>query len=553
MILLIFVSVSCDTTGNSSSIDTQTTACSIPFSRGVNFNQWFESSSSQGINFSRFGEQDFRDIKSLGVDVIRLPINIPSMTSGPPDYTFDPPLLKLLDRAVDWAEKHEIYIILDNHPHDSRGIPATTEHTKEILVKIWPQMAAHFKDRSKYVLYEILNEPNGMAADQWGRIQGELIEVIRKIDPKHTIIVGGVGYNSVDGLLSLPKYADNNLIYTFHFYSPFIFTHQGADWTSTSLAPLAGVPFPYDSERMPSTPDTLKGTWVESDLRNYPNKAALSSLSKSLDQAVTFSRKRHVPIFCGEFGVFMPHSPAEDRVRWYKFVAEALDQRKIPWTSLDYYDGFGLFNTPDGGDFNADLNVDLVRALGFTPPPQRTGPPEPLKSGFTIYDDYFGQGYWVIHHTRKSTFDMYDTAAATGEYAIRWGNLSKHDMYQVRFKRNEDFSSLVQSGYCLEFQVRTGKPIHFSVWFANPENASSLPWQVRYVIDEKLLPPDGKWHTIRIPLSDMREDGVWIDATREWLEPQGKFSWRQTHDLTFSADSDCKDCTVWFDDIKIVK
>jgi len=304
---------------------------------------------------------------------------------------------------------------------------------------------------------------------------------------------------------------------------------------------------------MPSIPFALRWTWVGSVFKDYSNEDALSSLVKPFDQVAAFSRKRRVPVFCGEFGVLMTYSPAEDRVRWYKFVRDALDQRKIAWTSWDYYGEFGLFNTPDGGDFDADLNVDLVRALGFTPPPQRTGPPEPLKSGFTIYDDYFSRGYRVTHWTPESTFDMYDTDAATGEYAIRWGNLSKYDMYQVRFKRNEDFSSLVQSGYCLEFKARTEKPLHFTVRFANPENASSSPWRVQYAIDEKSLPPDGKWHTIRIPLSEMREAGAWVNATQKWFEPQGKFSWHQVHDLTFSADSDCKDCTVWFDDIKIVR
>ena len=543
-----------NTTKNSSSTDARVAAHEVPFSRGVNFSGWFTFFSAQNIQFQRFGDQDFIDVKRLGIDVVRLPINIHNMTAGPPDYIIAPLLLKLLDHAVDLAEKHGIYIILDNHPYDSHGIPPTTEHTREILLKIWPQMAEHFKNRGKYVLYEILNEPNGIAASQWGHIQDEAIEAIRRIDQKHTLIVGGTDWNSVDGLLALPKYADQNLIYTFHFYDPPIFTHQGASWLSPSLTPLSGVPFPYDSKRMPRTPDVLRGTSAESALKNYANEAALSVLTRQINRAVAFSRRRNVPVFCGEFGVLMTHSPSEDRVRWYKFICDTLDQRRIPRTSWDYYNEFGIFKTPDSSNFNADLNIDLVRALGFTPPPQRTGPLEPLKSGFTLYDDYFSRGYKAVAYGQESIFDMYDTAAAEGEYAIRWGNLRQYDNFQVDFERNNvDLSYLVQSGYGLEFKARSDKPVRFSVWFQNPEEASSLPWRMRYTVDSTLLPPDGKWHAIRIPLSSMRDGGAWVQATRKWFDPQNKFSWSQVHKLVFSADFDCKDCTIWFDSIKVVR
>jgi len=36
------------------------------------------------------------------------------------------------------------------------------------------------------------------------------------------------------------------------------FTKQGASWTSPSMAPLAGVPFPYGAGPMPACPPELK-------------------------------------------------------------------------------------------------------------------------------------------------------------------------------------------------------------------------------------------------------------------------------------------------------
>ncbi|GHT77134.1 endoglucanase [Spirochaetia bacterium] len=342
------------------------------FSRGVNFSGWFEASSPRRISFTKFTEQDFADARGLGSGIIRLPINLHAMTGGAPEYTLDPLFLEFLDQAVDWAEKYGLYIILDNHSFDP--VAATADDIDQILIPVWRQLAAHYKDRGAYVLYEVLNEPHGISAERWGVIQGEAIEAIRAIDPVHTIIAGGVGYNSIDGLSSLPEYTDPNIIYTFHFYDPYLFTHQGETWGSPpNLANLRGIPFPSNAHSMPPIPDEYKNTWIADSLKySYANDAKAATLAAALDRAVKFSTDRGgVPLFCGEFGVYMINSLNEDRVRWYRTVTELLDKRDISRTSWDYTGGFGLFKTPGARDIHSELNVDVARALGFTPPPRR--------------------------------------------------------------------------------------------------------------------------------------------------------------------------------------
>jgi len=162
-------------------------------------------------------------------------------------------------------------------------------------------MARLFKDRGRYVLYEVLNEPHGIDDARWGVIQGKTIEAIRRIDQKHTIIVGGADYNSISKLAAIPKYTDTNLIYTFHFYDPHIFTHQGATWGEPSMAPLKNIPFPYDRQKMPKFPAALRGTWLETAMERYPHESAPSTLYATLNKVVAFSKERNVPVFCGEF------------------------------------------------------------------------------------------------------------------------------------------------------------------------------------------------------------------------------------------------------------
>jgi len=128
-----------------------------PFEKGVNLSNWFQESSIQEVQFSRYTYDDFVDIQSLGVDVIRLPINFHGMSSGDPDYIVDPILLDFLDQIIDWTEALGLHLILDNHSFDSGG--ATTPAINQPLSLIWPQLAAHFIDRDSTLYVEIKNEP----------------------------------------------------------------------------------------------------------------------------------------------------------------------------------------------------------------------------------------------------------------------------------------------------------------------------------------------------------------------------------------------------------
>lgn len=93
----------------------------MPFKRGVNLTGWLQTSGARQIQFTKFTRQDFINIKSLGCDVIRLPINLHFMTGGAPAYTIDPLFYYFLDQIVDYAEELELHLILDNHTFD----PAT--------------------------------------------------------------------------------------------------------------------------------------------------------------------------------------------------------------------------------------------------------------------------------------------------------------------------------------------------------------------------------------------------------------------------------------------
>jgi endoglucanase len=190
------------------------------------------------------------------------------MTDGAPDYTLDPLFLGFLDQVVDWAEELEIYLILDSHTFSPSE--NTDPNVGTILAKVWSQMATRYRECSEYLCYEVLNEPHGISDQLWNNIQLMVVDEIRKIDTTHYIIIGPASWNSYNNLDEMPVYPGGKLIYTFHFYDPFLFTHQGASWTSPSMEPVMDIPFPADSGEIPPVPPSLVGTWIGNSYNNYP-------------------------------------------------------------------------------------------------------------------------------------------------------------------------------------------------------------------------------------------------------------------------------------------
>jgi len=523
----------------------------IPFHRGVNLTGWFQADNTRRIQFMKFCRKDFADIKSLGCDVIRLPVNLHAMTSGAPDYTIDPLLISMLDSAVTWAEEFQIHLILDNHSFDPSV--STSPDVGQILTKVWPQLANHYKNRSDLIFYEVLNEPHGITNQQWGTIQQETIDAIRSKDTRHTIIVGPSGYNSYNDLAQMPLYADTNLLYTFHFYDPFLFTHQGADWSNPSMEPLTGVPFPYDLATMPPCPPDLRGTWIESALNNYYLDGTVEKVKSLIDIAVNFRNTRNVPVFCGEFGVYIPNSDTADRVNWYQSVRTYLEEKGIAWTIWDYKGGFGLFDKSSNELFDYDLHVSLLVALGFNVPEQSVFSIFPDSVGFRIYDDYIEQGINDASYT-VSTIDYFSTLMPNNDhYCLYWTGGPQYSEIILDFVPDKDLSRLVASNYALDFLIRGNVPgTKFDLRFVDTKTTDPAdhPWRMRTTLTDATSPWDKRWHHLHIPLKDFTEHGSWDNNT--WFNPEGKFDWSAIDRIEIVSEYGPLDTKeVWFDNLII--
>lgn len=523
----------------------------VPFHRGVNLTGWFQASSAQKIQFRKFTKKDFVEIKSLGCDVIRLPINLHGMTAGAPDYIIDPLLFSFLDSAVNWAEELQLYLLIDNHSFDPSS--STSPDIGLTLNKVWPQLAWHYKDRSNYIIYEVLNEPHGITNQLWGSIQQQAIDAIRSKDTKHTIIVGPSGFNSYNDLALMPVYSDNNLIYTFHFYDPFMFTHQGASWSTPSMVSLSGVPFPYNSATMPACPTDLLGSWVEQALKSYPVDGTVAKVKSLIDIAVNFKNAHNVNVFCGEFGVYIPNSDTANRAFWYKTIKDYLGEKSIPWTTWDYKGSFGLFKKGSQELFESDLNIPLLKALDFNIPEQHSNQMLPDSVGFMIYDDFIGQG---INEASYSTgiIDYYSTLLPNNDqYCLYWSGGPRYTSVALDFVPDRDFSKLVNSDFALDMFVRGNvSDIKFDVRFLDTKTSdpSDHPWRMNTTLTNSTSQWDKRWHHIHVPLKDFYEQGSWDNDS--WYNPAGKFDWSAIDRLEIVSEyASLDNKEIWFDNISI--
>lgn len=522
----------------------------MPFTKGLNLTGWLEGYNNSNWRSDLFGKQDFEDIKSLGVEIVRIPIFFEEFSSGSPDYIVEDWLWEKIDKAVEWCTELKMYMIIDFH-NDCGYKTKTKPDVEDMLLKIWKQIAERYKNSGEYVLYEIMNEPHfesgNKASDvaKWGKLQGNVLKAIRAVDKRHTVIVCAEDYCSVTYLLKLPDYKDDNLIYNFHDYTPMLFTHQGASWVG--LENVRHIPFPYSKEKMPEMPKKQREQgWIESMFANYKTEGKEEYLVKPLDEAVKFANKRGVALMCNEYGVAMSYADKSERANWYRLKGKWMQERNICRVSWDYRDKFGVFTNdswfPSQARFPEDLNVELLKAMELNVPQMKGRKRDSWlenakKTGdYTIYSKGFAKGVYPGGWCNSLRVNKKDSAS--GEPYIYVGKAEKYNAFGCVFNESCDFSALVKSGKSLEVELSTGqKNLDIKVYFADKEmpgnGKENKPWRCQATIDASNVPADGKWHKVRIPLKDFTEAGAWSDFENKWYDAEGLFSWEKVNELKF--------------------
>lgn len=357
-----------------------------------------EGGSRGGFAFPPFLDDDrafppteIRALRTAGLDFVRLAI--------------DPgPFLAFEGRQREYADRflketvarilaEGLAVIVDLHPSDLHPAYFSTELTEglhtpkfqaylELLARTAASLAALDSPR---IALELMNEPQVSAA-AWQPMLEAAYATARKAAPHLTLILGGGLQNSVEGLRTIdtrPFAGDAAVVYTFHYYDPYQFTHQGAAGNDAAL--LANVPYPADvrplRESLASSGEAVAAAKLDAagaqralasvkrQLENYRRSGFdRAAIARDLDQVAEWARGRGIRpsrILLGEFGARLTPFTARtaERERWLREVREETETRGFGWAAWVYRGagGFALARNETG----PGLDPIVMRALNL--------------------------------------------------------------------------------------------------------------------------------------------------------------------------------------------
>ncbi len=297
--------------------------------RGINLGNALEAP-NEGEWGVTLEAEFFELIKAAGFSSVRIPIRWSAHTSSDAPFTINEAFFDRVDWAIAQALENDLMVIINMHHYQE--IFQTPVEERDKFLSMWTQISKRYKDQPKEVLFEILNEPNGeLTAQLWNQLLPATLDIIRDSNPNRTVVIGAAEWGGIPGLLKLDIPNDSNLIVTVHYYEPFEFTHQGAEWVE-------------DSEPWVGT--TWNGTAQE-----------VQAVENHFQQIVDWGKDRGVPINIGEFGAYSK-ADSPSRARWTEAIVHFALENNMSYHYWEFASGFGIYNANNG-----QWDMELLNAL----------------------------------------------------------------------------------------------------------------------------------------------------------------------------------------------
>lgn len=345
------------------------------FLRGVNVSQWFEAGRIVALT-----DSELRAIKAAGFDHLRIPVDPVALGWNPKNTSSRLSGTPRLLSAVHQVQAAGLDVVVDMHP-DAATKQAIEDEQEwaDAYVRMWVRLAAEFKQvPAEYVAFELLNEPQYyglLGAFEWARYQKRLVAAVRQELPRHTLIVSGRRGGGFEGLVELEPLGDANLIYSFHYYYPLIFTHQGASWMRdewSSARHWFDVRYPavHALKSLPHLKGRQAVKSAKKELQDYLQTGwNRPRIEAHLQPLLAWARTYRVRVYCGEFGVIRQDVDPASRYRWIADVRSLAQDQGWGWAPWNYSGDFGLTTLSNtGGGERGTLEPAALRALGLRAP-----------------------------------------------------------------------------------------------------------------------------------------------------------------------------------------
>jgi len=238
---------------------------------------------------SYFTEADAEYIHSLGLNLVRIPINYHLFEDDMHPRVIKEGAFEHLDRVIELCAQYRIYTIIDLHAlpgfqnqhwhsDNPTHVALFWKHKdfQDRALHLWEVIAERYKDQPWVAGYDLINEPADPTGRQVVPYFKRLRDAIRKIDPNHILFMEG---NTYAKDFSMFTEVWDNVVYTNHDYARPGF---GGDY-----------------------PGVIGGKYMNKD-----------SLEQVFLQKSAFMLSHKVPIWVGEFGPLYTGNPEEDETRY---------------------------------------------------------------------------------------------------------------------------------------------------------------------------------------------------------------------------------------------
>jgi len=288
-------------------------ARAFPIRRGVNLGNALEAP-NEGEWGYRIEQSHLTAIAGAGFDGVRLPVrwDAHADSAGNIDARF----LARVAEVVGWTLDAGLKAQLDLHHYD--GLIEARPGERERFIAMWRIIAERFSEAPAALIFEPLNEPFG---DHWRgealtHLQRDALVAIRETNPTRLVVLGPGNWQNINALDDWRPPAEDNIAASVHYYEPYAFTHQNAEW----LGPNA-----------PRYP------------RAWGNGGDVAEVATHIGRAADWAAAHGVAMQLGEFGV-NARVPLAQRVAWTRAVRRACEARGLGWCVWDFAGAFPVWD-----------------------------------------------------------------------------------------------------------------------------------------------------------------------------------------------------------------
>jgi endoglucanase len=389
-------------------------AASFSMKRGLNLDQWTTWPGEDKWGERRailpypewrkfLNDDDLKALKSAGFDFLRMPVDPSPFLSGE-TLTLRDELYANVLASVRMINRAGLKVIVDMHliPSGSgrkigMGEVMDDPQMFDAYVEMVRKMARTLADEDpRQVAFEPMNEPvidcDADGTGLWPERQQKLFVAARSSAARLTLILTGACYSNAASLAKIDAKAipDDNIIWTFHSYEPFLLTHQGATWAGDFIPYVTGLPYPLSAvprAQLDAALDTIRARikaeapWArQSGLLAYLDEQVASldtdeELRETMDAPFTrveaWAKANGIKpenITLGEFGMIRQEygnayvMPAEYRAAYVRDMIARAEAHGFAWSVWSYGGAFGIVDAFDGDKAEPDV-MDAIRSL----------------------------------------------------------------------------------------------------------------------------------------------------------------------------------------------